>query len=331
MSAEEITNIMRLISHMDASNMSSWMGFCLYVAGGILIQDLKSDHPRSQSVTNLEFLVLAMRAIGIRHSITNHFTAQLELDMTTAGVSDYIASAECPVSMQFYPTKLPVPMRIFGELNTSFATSRPSMTDVLEDLTNTNIAAGFNKEKQPSPSIGGFSIMPYIMGSARQLQHELDRDQVAQQGSSSLKKESTPAWATTINSFPTTTDAFRPFEQDLTVPTGDTPSSDSSSSNRMQADCHTTPPVSNAKSYPYRHIDPSNHGAKPYGIFQADHTSFDDLPAEWDLQNNTIFGNSIQGENQHNNEFTAFDDNDQPSAEFHDFIGDGSWNSGSLQ
>ncbi|KAE9367686.1 hypothetical protein N431DRAFT_444787 [Stipitochalara longipes BDJ] len=327
MAAEEITNIMRLISHMDASSMSSWMGFCLYVAGGIFIQDLKSERPRSRSSTDLEFLVLAMRAIGTKHSITNHFTAQLELDMNAAGVSDTIT--ECPVSMQYYPAKLPVPMRIFDDLNTSFATSRPSMTDVLEDLTNHNIAARFKGDKPPS-SFQGINIVPYVMNNIKERQRELGRDQTAQQGSSSSKTESSRAWTGISHGFPLETGAACPFEQDFSVPTGDTPSSDSSSSNKMQGGSDSTTPEPNARSYPYRHIDPSNHGAKPYGIFQADLITFGDLPVEWDVQNNTInFGNGTQEGNAANNDFTGFDNNGQPGADFHDFIGEGPWNSGS--
>ena len=66
--------------------MNSWMGFCLYVAGGVFIQDQKSDRQHPNSFANLEFLVAAMTAIGSRHSITKHFTAQLELDIEASGI-----------------------------------------------------------------------------------------------------------------------------------------------------------------------------------------------------------------------------------------------------
>lgn len=62
------------------------MGFCLYVAGGVFVQDQKSAHPNPQSASNLEFLLIAMKAIGKQHSITDHFTAQLEFDMAAAEV-----------------------------------------------------------------------------------------------------------------------------------------------------------------------------------------------------------------------------------------------------
>jgi hypothetical protein len=66
--------------------MNSWMGFCLYVAAGVFIQDLRSEQKSLQSMTNLEFLVSAMKALGKTHSITQHFTAQVEIDIENSGI-----------------------------------------------------------------------------------------------------------------------------------------------------------------------------------------------------------------------------------------------------
>lgn len=121
-----------------------------------------SDRSRAQSVTNLEFLLLAMRAIGAKHSITNHFIAQLELDMNAAGISD--AVPECPTTLNHYPTKLPEPNKIFDELNSVITNSKPSMTEVLEDLTAPNIAAGFKKNAKPlHPFSSEPNIVPYFI------------------------------------------------------------------------------------------------------------------------------------------------------------------------
>lgn len=70
--------------------MNSWVGFCLYVAGGVFIQDQRSDERHTSSIPNLEFLLAAMKAVGNRHSITKHFTAQLELDIEGAGIKPNI-------------------------------------------------------------------------------------------------------------------------------------------------------------------------------------------------------------------------------------------------
>jgi hypothetical protein len=294
------------------------------------------DRPRPQSTANLDFLLLAMRAIGIRHSITHHFTAQLELDMKAAGVTYNVA--ECPPSMVNkygnHGGTLPAPMRILEEHNTSFATSRqsPSMTDVIEDLTGANIAAGFRKDDQELHPFGGQPhSVPYFISDMHRREKELSTDQNTKV-SNGGGAESTPNFKSQIHGLPVATDTLCPFEQNFSVPTGDTPSSDSSSSNKMQDTANTTPPDMNMKSYPYRHIDPSNHGAKQYGIFQADLASFGDLPAGWDGQNEVSgFGSGDMGGNGTQNDFSGFDNNSQPGAEFHDFIGDGSWNAGHFQ
>ena len=59
--------------------MNSWSGFCLYVAGGIFIKDQKMPDPQPQSASNLEFVLAAMRAIGKKHSVTDHFTGTSNL------------------------------------------------------------------------------------------------------------------------------------------------------------------------------------------------------------------------------------------------------------
>lgn len=56
------------------------------MAAGVLVQDKKLDHTRSTSLTNLDFLLSAMRSLSRRHSITHHFIAQLELDIEAAGI-----------------------------------------------------------------------------------------------------------------------------------------------------------------------------------------------------------------------------------------------------
>lgn len=66
--------------------MNSWVGFCLYVAAGVFLKDQKSDKPNPQNIVNIEFLLAAMSAIGLKHSITRHFSAQLELDVEAAGL-----------------------------------------------------------------------------------------------------------------------------------------------------------------------------------------------------------------------------------------------------
>lgn len=63
--------------------MSSWVGFCLYVASGVILQDCRKPNPSPQSSSNLEFMMAAMKAVGKKHVIARHFAAQLELEIDT--------------------------------------------------------------------------------------------------------------------------------------------------------------------------------------------------------------------------------------------------------
>lgn len=59
---------------------------CLYIAARVFIEYTKSDESRIISVSNLEFIVNVMLALGKRHSIVRHFAAQLEFDIEAAGI-----------------------------------------------------------------------------------------------------------------------------------------------------------------------------------------------------------------------------------------------------
>jgi hypothetical protein len=103
MAAEEIVNIMKLVSHVDASNvsrliphamnmalivqqMNPWTGFCLYAAATVFVQQEGEAEKSASNMSNLEFVLAAMKAIGNRHSITTYFTTQLEMDIEESGI-----------------------------------------------------------------------------------------------------------------------------------------------------------------------------------------------------------------------------------------------------
>ena len=66
--------------------MSSCIGSPLYIAARVFVQHARLGENRLQCISNLEFLVDAMHAIGKRHPIINHFTAKLELDIEAEGI-----------------------------------------------------------------------------------------------------------------------------------------------------------------------------------------------------------------------------------------------------
>jgi hypothetical protein len=66
--------------------MNTWTGFYLYAAASVFIQLIAAEDKYASSISNLEFLLAAMKAIGNRHSITRYFTTQLELDIENSGI-----------------------------------------------------------------------------------------------------------------------------------------------------------------------------------------------------------------------------------------------------
>ncbi|KAL3424984.1 transcriptional regulatory protein [Phlyctema vagabunda] len=92
MAADEITTIMRLVSHIDPATINPWTGFCVYVAAGVYVHNLRLGRPpKPHSASNLDFLLVALKAIGKRHPITQHFSIQLGFDIESAGLD-----ATCP-------------------------------------------------------------------------------------------------------------------------------------------------------------------------------------------------------------------------------------------
>jgi hypothetical protein len=87
--------------------MHAWIGFCLYVAAGVFVKDQKFGSSKPSVLTNLEFVISAMKSIGTKHSVTNHFTAQIELDMLAAGLSKPSLQPSVEVSEQDMPS-LPI-------------------------------------------------------------------------------------------------------------------------------------------------------------------------------------------------------------------------------
>ncbi|KAG5993417.1 hypothetical protein E4U52_001979 [Claviceps spartinae] len=78
--ANEITSIMRSISHTDLSAMNPFMSFCLYVAARVFVQYLKSRPDDTQTANMLRFLLSAMDVLKQRNPLTESFLVQLDID-----------------------------------------------------------------------------------------------------------------------------------------------------------------------------------------------------------------------------------------------------------
>jgi hypothetical protein len=104
--ADQITNIMKMICHMDltivslqhpifgsqiitdVTQMNPFMAFCLYVACRVFVQYLKSrpDDPTVRS--SLQFLLSAMNALKSKQPLTETFLVQLDVELEGSGLED---------------------------------------------------------------------------------------------------------------------------------------------------------------------------------------------------------------------------------------------------
>lgn len=266
--------------------MNSWMGFCLYVAAGVFIQDQRSDEVHSQSITNLEFLLAAMKAIGNRHSITNHFTAQLELDIASSGIK--IGRMPNIPMNGIIPSRGGAPMsvedlRTFWEPSYTNENGSVQVQEVCQYMSNMGKGNQFfgviprkpeaaekvvhlppeglrDKHVHPSypnwdpPASSALSNPDHNTQSKQQKQAPFETSSFAQ---SDPPVPTEPNVATTGGS---------PFNIDSFL-AGNTPSSDSSSSRTMQM--------------PYRQAGSSNHQSPDYSMFQASDPSSFLTASDW--------------------------------------------------
>lgn len=86
------------------------MGFCLYVAAGVCLHNATNEGPSPQSSSDLHFILSAMNAIGKKHNITKHFTAQLELDIEASGIEANNRPYTCRVAEDVHGGVPNIPM-----------------------------------------------------------------------------------------------------------------------------------------------------------------------------------------------------------------------------
>ncbi|RAO65664.1 uncharacterized protein BHQ10_001676 [Talaromyces amestolkiae] len=87
--ADQISSIMKMVSHTDLSLLNPFSAFCLYVAARVFVQYLKS-RPEGQAVkSSLQFLLTALGALKQFSALTESFLIQLDVDLsgTTFGSS----------------------------------------------------------------------------------------------------------------------------------------------------------------------------------------------------------------------------------------------------
>ncbi|GAM88475.1 hypothetical protein ANO11243_065080 [Dothideomycetidae sp. 11243] len=86
--AAEIASVMRMISHMDLSNVNCFSSFCLYVAARVFVQYLKSRPTDNNVKASLHFLLTAMQAMRRKNLLTESLLVQLDIDLQGAGLEE---------------------------------------------------------------------------------------------------------------------------------------------------------------------------------------------------------------------------------------------------
>ena len=85
--ADQITNIMKMCSHLDLSVLNPFIAFCLYVAARVFVQYLKSKREDSTVRASLTFLLSAMMALRNKNPLTESFLVQLDVDLEGSGLN----------------------------------------------------------------------------------------------------------------------------------------------------------------------------------------------------------------------------------------------------
>ncbi|RMZ87643.1 hypothetical protein DV736_g5132, partial [Chaetothyriales sp. CBS 134916] len=84
--ADQVTNVMKMISHLDLSLMNPFLAFCLYVAARVFVQYLKSRKEDSAVKSSLHFLLSAMQVLKSKTPLTESFLVQLDVDIEGSGL-----------------------------------------------------------------------------------------------------------------------------------------------------------------------------------------------------------------------------------------------------
>ncbi|RAL17233.1 putative C6 transcription factor Prf [Aspergillus homomorphus CBS 101889] len=89
LAAEQISNILRLSSHVDPSKMSVLTPFCVYVAARVFVQYLKFRPDDSAARSSLQFVFSALHLLKTKNPLAESFIFQLDLDTAGTVWSDF--------------------------------------------------------------------------------------------------------------------------------------------------------------------------------------------------------------------------------------------------
>lgn len=84
--ANQISSIMKMISHVDLAILNPFMSFCLYISARVFVQYLKSRPDDSTVHSSLQFVISALNAMKNKNPLTESFLVQLDVDLEGTGI-----------------------------------------------------------------------------------------------------------------------------------------------------------------------------------------------------------------------------------------------------
>ncbi|RLM00469.1 hypothetical protein CFD26_107368 [Aspergillus turcosus] len=86
--ADQISSIMKMISHTDLTLMNPFMSFCVYVAARVFVQYLQSRPDDSAARSSLQFFFSVLDALKNKNPMTESFLVQLDVDIEGTAFRD---------------------------------------------------------------------------------------------------------------------------------------------------------------------------------------------------------------------------------------------------
>ena len=155
LAASEITSIMRLINHLDASGMNPFMAFCVYIAARVFVHFLKRSPHEEEVLVSLRFLLNAMNALKRTQPITGSFLIQLNLDIQASGLGALLKNPEISSSrwdgMVSILSYLQLLQFVLGQTNTDPQQTKAPTNDTFEGFKCSPLFEIREAQKRPVP------------------------------------------------------------------------------------------------------------------------------------------------------------------------------------
>lgn len=134
--ADQISNIMKMISHQDLTTMNPFMSFCVYIAARVFVQYLKSRPEDTAARSSLQFVFSALEALKNKNPLTESFLVQLDVDIEGTSLRDLRPRSATTTSQSGNSPTEPAYIKVIGNCR-------------LPDTTISKAIAAYQQHQQP--------------------------------------------------------------------------------------------------------------------------------------------------------------------------------------